>query len=163
MQDRVKFISAISLWTASAVILCTLSFYLGRHLSPTATTIYTDVPADPSTTTPASAVEPTQVYAHNLLLRKGDHFRVYVRWIRGRMLRTSAARNPSFDDPNSFVPVIDKGLINVKLADIADFLNNDSSNKALSRTLKSSMRTGRSVSRAWSTKWSRSRSASTVH
>ncbi|SEB51461.1 hypothetical protein [Terriglobus roseus] len=136
MLNKVKSIPALFLWIPGVLTLCALSFALGRHLYPGPTTIYTNVPADLSTTTPNSPVEPTQVYAHNLLLRKGDHFRVYVRWIRGRMLRTSAARNPSFDDPNSSVLEIDKGLINVKLADIADFLNSDASNKAPLKNIK---------------------------
>jgi hypothetical protein len=87
-------------------------------------------------------MEPTLVYAHNLLLRKGSHFRVYVRWIRGRMLSTSSDRNPSFDDPNSFVLEIDKGLIDVKLADIADYLNHDASNKAPLKNIKISSEDG---------------------
>ncbi|AFL89435.1 protein of unknown function (DUF811) [Terriglobus roseus DSM 18391] len=134
--DKIKSIPAFVLWTTGVLVLCALSFYLGRHLSPAPTTIYTDIPADPSTRTPKSPIEPTMVYAHNLLLRKGDHFRVYVRWIRGRMLRTSEARNPSFDDSNSFVLEIDKGVINVKLADIADFLNGEASSKAPLKNIK---------------------------
>src|SRR6266568_1709637 len=45
----------------------------------------------------------TNVYAHNLMLRKGENFRVYVRWLRGEMVRTRHNINPSFDDPESFV------------------------------------------------------------
>ena len=68
-------------------------------------------------------VAPTLLYAHNLLLRKGDHFRIYVRWIRGRMVRTRRQVNPSFDDPQSFVLEVDKGVISVQLKDLTDFLN----------------------------------------
>ena len=136
MLDRSKRIPARFFWIIGILVLCAFSFYLGRRLSPAPTTIYTDVAADPSTGTPNSPIEPTQVYAHNLLLRKGNHFRVYVRWLRGRMLRTSGVRNPSFDNPDSFVLEIDKGVINVKLADIADFLNNDASNRAPLKNIK---------------------------
>ena len=53
--------------------------------------------------TGASNSAPTNVYAHNLMLRKGPTgFRVYVRWLRGQMARTSRNVNPSFDDPESF-------------------------------------------------------------
>src|SRR6266481_3816415 len=45
---------------------------------------------------------PTTVYAHNLILRKGPNFRIYVRWLRGQMIRTRRSVNPSFDDPESF-------------------------------------------------------------
>ncbi len=68
-------------------------------------------------------LKPTAVSAHNLLLRKGKHFRIYVRWIRGRMLRTRNEVNPSFDAPQSFVLQVDKGIISVHLSDLTDFLN----------------------------------------
>lgn len=75
-------------------------------------------------TTPTSSSQPaTNLYAHNLLLRKGPHFRVYVRWIRGQMVSTRSQANPSFDDQSSFVLDIDKGVIHVNLGDIADYLN----------------------------------------
>src|SRR5690348_10391027 len=41
----------------------------------------------------------TAVYAHNLLLRKGPDFRVYIPWLRGEMVRTQRNINPTFDDP----------------------------------------------------------------
>jgi hypothetical protein len=136
VRDKLKTVPVFFLWVTGTLILCAFSFYCGRRLSPAPNTIYTKAPADPSTNTPPSQKDPTQVYAHNLLLRKGDHFRVYVRWIRGRMLSTSSTRNPSFDDANSFVLEIDKGLINVKLADIAEFLNNEASDKAPLKNIK---------------------------
>lgn len=66
---------------------------------------------------------PTSVYAHNLLLHKGPSFKIYILWLRGQMLRTSPARNPSFDDPDSFVLDIQKGVIHVQLKDLATFLS----------------------------------------
>src|SRR5947208_14307214 len=57
--------------------------------------------ATPSTSTSSNSA-PTNVYAHNLMLRKGPSFRVYVRWLRGQMARTRRGVNPSFDDPESF-------------------------------------------------------------
>ncbi len=72
----------------------------------------------------APAVVPTLVYAHNLLLRKGPSFRIYILWLRGEMVRTQAGRNPSFDDVDSFVLDIHKGVIHVELQDLAKFLNN---------------------------------------
>ncbi len=71
----------------------------------------------------ASDTSPTLVYAHNLLLRKGPQFRVYVSWIRGQMLRTHPHVNPSFDDPESFVLEIDKGIIRANIGDLSTFLN----------------------------------------
>jgi hypothetical protein len=71
--------------------------------------------------TPESA--PTAVYAHNLMLRKGPDFRVYVRWLRGRMVRTRRDVNPTFDDPESFVLEIKTGVIRANIGDIGNFLN----------------------------------------
>jgi hypothetical protein len=82
-----------------------------KAASPSAVT---SAPADPA---------PTQVYAHNLLLRKGPVFRVYIRWIRGEMLATRPRVNPSFDDPKSFIFVIQKGVIHANLGDIGNYLN----------------------------------------
>ena len=48
------------------------------------------VTAPPGAPGPATAESaPTAVYAHNLMLRKGPDFRIYVRWLRGNMVRTS--------------------------------------------------------------------------
>ena len=73
---------------------------------------------------PAKAdLDATLVYAHNLLLRKGPDFRVYVSWIRGEMRRTQVQTNPSFDDPDSFVFEIQKGVIRANIGDVSHFLN----------------------------------------
>ncbi len=71
----------------------------------------------------SDGLAPTQVYAHNLLLRKGPNFRIYIRWIRGLMERTHSQVNPSFDDPESFVLHIQKGVIHANIGDIANYLN----------------------------------------
>ena len=136
VHEKARSIAAFVLWMIGIVILCAISFFLGRRSSRAPATMDANAPAAAVNNTPSRPVESTQVYAHNLLLRKGSHFRVYVRWIRGRMLGTNSGRNPSFDEPDSFVLEIDKGLINVKLADIANFLNNDASNKAPLKNIK---------------------------
>ncbi len=66
---------------------------------------------------------PTLLYAHNILLRKGPNFRVYILWVRGEMLPTNPRVHPSFDDPESFVLDIQKGVIHANLEDIATYLN----------------------------------------
>jgi len=71
----------------------------------------------------ADDLAPTLVYAHNLLLRKGPNFRIYIRWIRGQMVRTRRQVNPSFDDPESFVLQIQKGVIHANIGDISNYLN----------------------------------------
>jgi hypothetical protein len=119
----IKRVPAPLLWVTGAVVVAALFFWLGRSSAPARTT--TEVLNTPAGTIAASdsGQNATQLYAHNLLLRKGPHFRVYVRWIRGLMLSTRTDRNPSFDVPESFVLEIQKGVINAKFADIADYLN----------------------------------------
>jgi hypothetical protein len=76
-------------------------------------------------TIPASDAAPTSVYAHNLMLRKGPDFRIYVRWLRGQMTRAHRNVNPSFDDPDSFFLDIKTGVLRANIGDIAHFLNTD--------------------------------------
>ena len=80
-------------------------------------------PVSRANTPSADDLAPTQVYAHNLLLRKGSDFRIYIRWIRGQMLRTHQQVNPSFDDPESFILQIQKGIIRANIGDISNYLN----------------------------------------
>ena len=71
---------------------------------------------------PTPATAPTLIYAHNLMLRKGPDFRVYVRWLRGQMVRTKRG-NPTFDDPESFNLEIKAGVVRANIGDIGNFLN----------------------------------------
>jgi hypothetical protein len=73
----------------------------------------------------------TTVSAHNLLLRKGPDFRVYIPWLRGRMVRTHRDVNPSFDDPESFLLDIETGIIHANIGDIGNFLNTTGSSSPL--------------------------------
>jgi hypothetical protein len=95
------------------------------------------VPADSSGTsgssTPTSQavsaddLAPTLVYAHNIMLRKGPDFRIYIVWIAGQMVRTNRNVNPSFDDPDSFILQIQKGVIHANIGDIGKYLNSTGS------------------------------------
>lgn len=78
-----------------------------------------------SDTAAASAADraPTNVYAHNLMLRKGPGFRVYVRWLRGQMARAHRNVNPSFDDTDSFFLDIQTGVLRTNIGDLNNFLN----------------------------------------
>jgi hypothetical protein len=80
-------------------------------------------PASAAGTPSADDLAPTLVSAHNLLLHKGPDFRIYVRWIRGQMVRTHRQVSPSFDDPESFVLQIQKGIIHANIGDISNYLN----------------------------------------
>jgi hypothetical protein len=79
----------------------------------------------PPVATVAAAPEsaPTAIDAHNLMLRKGPDFRIYVRWLRGNMVRTRRDVNPTFDDPESFLLEIKTGVIRANIGDIGNFLN----------------------------------------
>src|SRR6202047_2887940 len=81
----------------------------------------TSLPGTTTDATPDSA--PTAVYAHNLMLRKGPDFRIYVRWLRGNMVRTRHNVNPTFDDPESFLLEIKTGVVRANIGDIGNFLN----------------------------------------
>ncbi len=76
-----------------------------------------------SQTPSADDLSPTLVYAHNIMLRKGPDFRIYIVWIAGQMVRTKANVNPSFDDPDSFILQIQKGVIHANIGDICKYLN----------------------------------------
>jgi hypothetical protein len=65
----------------------------------------------------------TSVYAHNLLLRKGPDFRVYIPWLRGQLTRARHGINPSFDDPDSFSLDIKTGVLHANIGDLSNFLN----------------------------------------
>ena len=83
-------------------------------------------PITPSAAATASASPesaPTAIYAHNLMLRKGPDFRIYVRWLRGKMVRTRRDVNPTFDDPESFFLEINTGVIRANIGDIGNYLN----------------------------------------
>ena len=81
------------------------------------------MPANPSPSAATREYAPTAVYAHNLMLRKGPDFRIYVRWLRGNMVRTRPGVNPTFDDPESFSLEIKTGVIRANIGDIGKFLN----------------------------------------
>lgn len=76
-----------------------------------------------STVPPTTDSAPTAIYAHNLLLRKGPGFRIYVPWLRGNMVRTHRTVNPTFDDPESFLLDVKTGVIRANIGDIGNFLN----------------------------------------
>src|ERR1700722_3511325 len=80
-------------------------------------------PSSGSTIPAAPDSAPTSVYAHNLMLRKGPDFRIYVRWLRGQMVRTRRGVKPTFDDPESFLLEIKSGVVRANIGDIGNFLN----------------------------------------
>jgi len=73
----------------------------------------------------------TRIHAHNLLLRKGSDFHVYVRWLDGRLVRTRRDLNPSFDRPDSFDLDIQTGVIRVNIGDLGEYINSSVANSPL--------------------------------
>jgi hypothetical protein len=116
---------------AVACLLILLGYFVvtKHHTSPRESTVSPAPAAPPCTTgddhgTGASTnLVPTNIYAHNLMLRKGPNFRVYVRWLRGQLARAQRNVNPSFDDPDSFFIDIKAGILRANIGDISNFLN----------------------------------------
>ena len=57
------------------------------------------------------------LWAHNIRLRKGPAFRIYINWVRGEMRATHPSSVPSLNDADSFELVIEKGVIHGNLGD----------------------------------------------
>jgi hypothetical protein len=89
--------------------------------TPVPATATSNIPADIYSTVSDSG--PTNVYAHNLLLRKGPHFRIYIPWFRGQMVPTHRNVVPSFDDLESFVLDVNSGIVHANIGDIGNYLN----------------------------------------
>ena len=121
-----------------AVIVALLAWWLWRAkrvaAPPSVNETSSAVPAsgNPRDVAAPANSAPTNIYAHNLMLRKGPTgFRIYVRWLRGQMARTSWIVNPSFDDPDSFVIDVKAGVIHTNVGDLANFLNEGIPNSPL--------------------------------
>ena len=122
---RSRFTVSIALLVMALSLVTWLLYRRGHSMASPASS----VPAVSSSSTTVVAMPdsgdrgPTNVYAHNLMLRKGPDFRIYVRWLRGQMVRTRPDDDPSFDDPESFNLVITNGVLRANIGDIAHFLN----------------------------------------
>jgi hypothetical protein len=123
---RVRLIFLISAVLVILVLLLVWHFQIPKHgpessVSSSTATLSTS----PGTreARPSSDSAPINVYAHNLMLRKGPSFRVYVRWLRGQMARAHRGVNPSFDDPDSFFLDVKTGVLRANIGDISNFLN----------------------------------------
>ena len=117
----------LGLFALLAVLLLVIGLVWWRSSShPT-----TDQPIREKAGTAASQAKvtsdnsPIRVFAHNLLLRKGPNFRVYVRWLNGRMVPSSRRKNPSFDDPESFSLDITTGVLRANVGDLSNYLNTE--------------------------------------
>jgi hypothetical protein len=124
--ERVRSARFLWLYIIAALALGVwLAFLALRgHGTPAATTNVAATPGRSAPPARASAVSgSTEVHAHNLMLRMGPSFRVYVRWLQGRMVATRATKEPSFDDPDSFALDITTGVLRANIGDIQNYLN----------------------------------------
>ena len=106
-----------------SVILIGLSLIGWRVWTKSAARKAASTPAPAETSKATTDDGPTTLYAHNIQLRKGPDFRIYIRWISGELLRTKERVTPSLDDPDSFVLEIRKGVIRANIGDLAHYLN----------------------------------------
>lgn len=125
LSKRARLISFVS---GGALFLILLIWYFQSIKHATASPASTasspsTVTSSPDYGSTASSDSATNVYAHNLMLRKGPGFRVYVPWLRGEMLRLNRNVNPSFDEPDSFVLEIKSGVIHTNVGDLTNFLD----------------------------------------
>jgi len=135
---RIRIALAISAVAVGLCILLAWHFRRAKHgaesaasLTPPPPVVISVAPLANPETIISSETAPTNVYAHNLKLRKGPGFRIYVRWLRGQMVRANPTINPSFDDPDSFVLDVKTGVIHTNVGDLSNFLNNGVSNSPL--------------------------------
>ena len=121
MRARLAILGSVSILLLVFVLWLVRSTRTPSQPGRSGTSTDTSVAGTATPSTPEST--PTAVYAHNLMLRKGPDFRIYVRWLRGHMVRTRRDVNPTFDDPDSFFLEIKTGVIRANIGDIGNFLN----------------------------------------
>lgn len=129
MNDSTSHTRALVIGSIAVVLALLLGLFAGSRLWHNTARAAADVPSGSASaqqglgTPRMDDMEPTMVYAHNLMLRKGPDFRIYVVWIAGEMVRTHEQINPTFDDPESFVLQVRKGVIRANIGDISNYLN----------------------------------------
>ncbi|HEX6546648.1 MAG TPA: hypothetical protein VF023_10100 [Bryobacteraceae bacterium] len=121
MNHRFHLVVALSLLVVVAIL--SLWYWNGRARSNGSEAAVANEIQLASVSKRAPDGSPTRIHAHNLLLRKGPDFRVYVRWLDGRLVPTRRGVNPSFDHPNSFNLDIQSGVIRANIGDIGHYLN----------------------------------------
>jgi hypothetical protein len=146
-HSRHVSLGVVSLTITLGMIACSRA----RHTQPQATAAAASQPAvtppvapqppvSQSYATSANTGQPTQspraaavvagpltrIHAHNLALRKGPDFRVYIPWLSGYFVPTVKDGTPSLDDPKSFVIEIVNGIVHARMDDISHFMNTPS-------------------------------------
>jgi hypothetical protein len=118
-----RFHLILGSFIAVLILVACVAWYAGvKHSRPASPAQSTEGSSTQAAQVP-DELSPTRIYAHNLMLRKGPDFRIYVRWLKGEMRRTKKGANPSFDDPESFLLEVQQGIIHANIGDISHFLN----------------------------------------
>lgn len=122
MSRRLLIVAAS---VAGVVLLALIIWYASTRHQQAAPASQTAQEKPQAQTAPAvhSSASDVRIHAHNLLLRKGSEFRVYVRWLSGVLRRTRRSVVPSFDHPDSFDLSIEDGTIRANIGDIGNYLN----------------------------------------
>jgi hypothetical protein len=124
MRYRSRVIAGFAVCAVLILILCLWRFRAQRQSNEaSAPSTSGTAPSSAQSTTNQSHLNQTRIHAHNLLLRKGPNFRVYVRWLDGQLARTHRDTTPSLDDPDSFYLDINTGVLRANIGDIGNFLN----------------------------------------
>ncbi|HEX4771931.1 MAG TPA: hypothetical protein VH351_13920 [Bryobacteraceae bacterium] len=123
MRSRSRYLIGF----AFAVVLVSLFWWRFRpratvKTTKAAATTASDQSSAPPANTPTNTSE-TRIHAHNLLLRKGPSFRIYVTWLDGDLARTHRNVNPSLDDSNSFYLDVHSGMVRANIGDLGNYLN----------------------------------------
>ncbi len=124
MRSRSRLLVGLAVCALLALIVLWWRFHSRQPRENANTTqVSATAPSSlPSVTKPPD-LSATKVHAHNLLLRKGPDFRIYVRWLDGQLTRTHRNVNPSLDNPDSFYLDIVSGVVRANIGDIGNFLN----------------------------------------
>ncbi len=132
MRARSNLIFGVAVCAALVLILWWWRFRTHKK-SENANTAVASATTSPSTLSASSRpdLSQTKVHAHNLLLRRGPNFRVYVRWLDGQLARTHRNVSPSLDEPDSFSLDINTGVLRANIGDIGNFLNTSLSDSPL--------------------------------
>jgi hypothetical protein len=107
---------------AAAVVLAVVCFAAYFHTHPRRELPKPPAPA-PVKIAVVDAPPPTRIHVHNLSLRKGPDFRVYILWLNGLLLPAKKGVMPSLDDSGSFDIAVETGVIHARMADISHYMN----------------------------------------
>lgn len=124
MRHRFRYLVGFAVAVVLVSLFCWWRFR--PHAAAEDTKAIATTAGEQSSASPANSrpnTSETRVHAHNLLLRKGPSFRVYVTWLDGYLAPTHRNVNPSLDDSNSFYLDIHTGVVRANIGDLGNYVN----------------------------------------